>query len=380
MLSRISVALLVFLCLSCQKRGAGTEGPSEAIQSGGVTVTHASRFQITYGNGYKVLTVDRPWQGSERPLKYYLKQKGEEGALPVEDADVVIDIPVTKLICTSTTHTAFLESLEVGQTLVGFPQTQFLYSPALRSRLGEGYIEEVGVESDLNIEKILAIDPDFVMGFSSGSESGQLAKLRELGVPVVMNADYLETSVLGRAEWIKFVGAFVNKEVEAEMIFEEVASRYDSLLRVVQGVDSPKVYSGLMYGGSWYMSGGNNHVAKLIEDAGGEYLWADSNESGWLNLDFEVVYARAVNADIWIGAADFVSLASLQDADPRYADFDAFKRGNVYAYVGKIGETGANDYFESAIIRPDILLADHIKMIHPELMPDYELYYYRKLQ
>lgn len=370
------VVLSSFACSSKQEKKVKTSPELNKYPS--TEIKYAKRFEIQHGPGYKVITIDRPGQGATRSSVYLLKGKGSQVPANLV-ADVIVEVPVKKFVCTSTTQAALLEPIEEASSLVGFPQAKYLYSEIFRSNIANGQLTEVGMEAQLNIERILSLEPDLVMGFSTGSEDGQLTKLKELGIPVVMNADYLETSLLGRAEWIKFAAAFFNKEDMATQYFDRLVKDYDSLKNLIKTEESPTVFMGVMYGSTWFLPGGKNYGAELIKDSGGQYLWSEDSESGWLNLDFEVVYSMAAHADVWIGASDFETLDALSQSDPRYADFKAFKNGQVYSATNRKLEGGANDYFESGSIRPDLLLADHIKMLHPELLPDYDLYYYKKL-
>ncbi|MEQ6120646.1 ABC transporter substrate-binding protein [Reichenbachiella sp. MALMAid0571] len=345
-----------------------------------VFVQYASAFDIEYDQGYKVVTLNTPWQGSSSSLKYVLRHKDTPVIDSIKSLGQEIIIPVENLVCNSTSQIVLLEELGLIDRLKGFPQTQYIYSPQIIERVKNGSITDVGIEAKMNIEGVLAIDPDMVMAFNTGRENRQLNKLKELGIPVVINADYLETSALGRAEWIKFMSVFFDKEKEANSYFDRMVNKYDSLVSLVNDVDKVNVFSGSLYGGSWFMPAAKNYGALLISDAGGEYLWNNDDNTGWLNLDFEVVYEKAQSTDVWIGVGGFESLSQLKEADPRYADFKAFKNRRVYSYVNRVNEAGANDYFESGVLKVDIVLADHIKMIHPELLPDYELYYYKQLQ
>ncbi|MCV9386433.1 ABC transporter substrate-binding protein [Reichenbachiella ulvae] len=374
MIRNLVIIAAGFLVLACQKKN--TEETSRPAGSG---VSYAQRFSMEEYEGYNVLTVNKLWQGSDESASYLLY----EGEVPTAiDASqyTLIPYPVQSIVSNSTTHLAFLEILGVEQRLKGFAQTQYIYSESIRSQLDQGLLQEVGHEGQLDVERILGIDPDVILAFSSGSENRQLAKLEELGQPVVMTPDYLEPDILGRAEWIKFIGHLTGKEDEAEAYFSQIAAAYDSLTTMVNDVERPSVFSGTLYGGTWFMPAGNNYNALLMKDAGAEYLWTDAAGTGWINLDFEAVYAKAYQADFWIGVADYQSIEALVAADERYANFEAVKTGQVYGYTKRMSTSGGNDYFESGNANPHLLLADHIKILHPELLPDYELFYYKKLE
>lgn len=202
-----------------------------------------------------------------------------------------------------------------------------------------------------------------------------------MGIPVLSVMDYSENSVLGKAEWIKLFGLMLNKEGESIKLFNNKKKIYDSLIGLMELTEiRPTVMSGTIYGGSWFMPGGKNYNSSLINQAGGKYIYEDDESNGWLNLDFEEIYAKAYDSDLWIGAANFSSLDEMIEIEPRYANFKAFENNQIYSYTARVNENGANDYFESGNINPEKVLADHIKILHPELLPDYDLYYYVRLE
>ncbi|MFY0652472.1 MAG: ABC transporter substrate-binding protein [Cyclobacteriaceae bacterium] len=369
--------VLVVLFSCSEKRNQAISLKNDAPQ---LSIKHANAFDIKYLDGYKIVTLKTPWQGNSEPITYVLRNRHTPINDSISSLGQEIVVPIERLICNSTSQIILLKELGVLESLVGFPQTHYIYSPDIKERVKAGDIAEVGVESNLNVETILSLDPDMVMAFNTGREDRQLKKLKELGIPVVINADYMETSALGRAEWIKYMAVFFDEEVEAEAYFQKVESNYDSLKRIVKKRNDQNIMSGSLYGGSWYMPGGNNYGSLFMQDAGGNYLWADNENVGWLNLSFELVFERANAANIWIGMGSLASLQELTDADERYADFKAFKNKMVYSYVNRVNEQGANDYFESGTIRPDLVLADYIKMINPELLPEHELYYFKQLE
>ena len=342
---------MVFSCKPGKNDGYETQ-PEQ------VSIEYASKFSIV-GDKVKVL---EPWPGAANEIEY------EVGEVP------------KKIICTSTTHLPFLELLGVANTLVGFPGTQYITSEHIREMVEDGTIVDVGGEGSLNIEMIIGLDPDLVFAFDMGNESTVLDKLEESGIKVIYNADFLETSTLGRAEWIKFFGAFFEKEQEADSIFKVIESNYDSLLNLTQNItERPEILSGVLYGDTWFLPGGKNWSAQFFNDAGGQYFLGDSEKTGWLELGFEYVFEEGHEAEYWIGVATFQTKKDLVDQDSRYAQFDAFTKNRVFNYCKKIGAQGGYDIFESGYARPDRVLADMIKIIHPELLPDYETYYFELL-
>jgi len=205
--------------------------------------------------------------------------------------------------------------------------------------------------------------------------------MEALGVPVVINAEYLEKHPLGRAEWIKFIALFFNKEHAADSIFNSIEQLYlQTKASADTVVNKPSVLSGIVYGDAWFMPGGRNYAAQLFADAGCNYLWNEDNSTGFLELDFESVYNKANEAELWIGVGSHGSLNSLGDSDHRYKKFRAFQNGNVYTYDARKGAKGGSVYLELGYLRPDIILQDLVKIAHPQLLPDYTLYFHKRLE
>ncbi|MEP3387560.1 MAG: ABC transporter substrate-binding protein [Reichenbachiella sp.] len=373
----LSFFLCLAFCISCTSKQENGDASDQSIDS---DIQYAERFDVKYQDGIKLITIDKPWQGSKEPLQYLLYTDSIPSKYLNDITLIKIKTPVQTIVSNLTTQLALMDELGVTDRLTGFAQTQFIYSSDILDRVEQGTVKEVGPDGSLDIESILDLNPDIILAFSSGTENRQLEKLKELGMNVVMNAGYMETSLLGRFEWIKFLGHLTGQEEKAKEVFDQKVMIYDSLKQLVIGREQPTVITGTLYGGTWFMPAGENYGANIISAAGGDYLWKEDQSSGWLSMDFESVFEKGYNADYWIGVASYTSLEQLRQADERYAEFEAFKNGNVYSYMARVNEEGANDYFESGNVNPEKLLADHIKIMHPELLPDYELYYYMKLE
>ena len=200
-------------------------------------------------------------------------------------------------------------------------------------------------------------------------------------MPVIINAEYLEKHPLGRAEWIKFVALFFNKEKTADSVFQVIENEYNKTTELALQIPmKPTVISGVVYGDAWFMPGGQNYAARLLKDAGCEYLWADDTSQGFLELSFESVYAKAKEADLWIGVGSFLSLKEIKDAEDRYSKFKPWQQKAVFTYNARKGAKGGSEFLELGYARPDLILKDLVKIAHPDLLPDYELYFHKKLE
>lgn len=367
--------LLIISCKEVQKPTSSSTETEKAIQ-----ITYAKGFEIQSFNEYKVITLKNVWPGSEREFKYALIEKG--ATLPSSETfDAIIEIPVKKIVVTSTTHIPSLEMLGVEESLVGFPNLDYISSIKTRKRIAEDAIVELGRNEDINTEVLINLSPDLVVGFAVDGVNKTLSIIKKTGIPIVYNGDWTETSPLGKAEWIKFFGVFFKKEKEADSIFSEIMTQYlIAKEKALKAKNRPTVLSGAMYKDVWHLPQGNSWAAQFIADANGEYLWKESEGTGSLSLNLENVLEKGVNADYWIGPGYFSSLLQLKDTHNVYIQFDAFKNENVYNFTNKKGETGGLLYFELAPNRPDIVLKDIIKILHPELLPEHELFFFDKLQ
>ena len=345
-------------------------------------IQYAQGFTVSYHKNYKLVTINRPFPSSKTPVRYMLVQCGTP--LPKDiKADQIITVPVRSLIVFSTTHIPHLEKLNVLDRLVGIADLSLVYSSEVRDRFAQNKIKEIAKGGRLNTEDIIRLNPDLITTFAVGNaEADTYPKLIELGLKVVLNAEYLENSPLGRAEWLKFTALFFNQEELADQEFNQIADRYAKIAKLTQKVtQKPTVLTGLNFQGTWYVAGGNSYSAQLIKDAGANYLWADDRTTGSIPLSFEAVFAKASNADFWLpNASMWLSLADISKSDPRYAEFRAFKKRQVFNNTRRRRNDGANDFWEGGVINPDLILADLVKIFHPELLPDHNLFYFQKLQ
>lgn len=360
--------------------GACAPEKKQDAKPAATTLKYATGFIVTQETNLKRITISTPYPGAKEEFNYLLVPQGESA--PVADANTqVIHVPIQNIVCTSTTHIPLLDYLNETTSLIGFPTTDYISSEKMRARIDRQEITDLGIDKGMNLELLYSLKPDLVMSYTMTGDLGQLNKLKELGIPVVVNAEYLETHPLGRAEWIKFMALFFNKEREADSVFNEIECEYlATQQRVAQATQQPTVLSGIVYGDTWFMPGGKNYAARLLADAGTNYLWRETDSNSFLELSFESVYDKAKNADFWIGVGSFNSLAEIQAADSRYALFKPFQQGNVYTYNARKGAKGGSEFLELGYLRPDWILKDLVKIAHPELLPEYELYFHAQLK
>lgn len=344
-------------------------------------VTHAGGFTIEYFAHYKVITVQTPFPGSE-PQQYVLVQCGAPAPASYTAAQV-ITTPLQTVVTMSTTYLTALDELGVLERLIGLDEATYVNNPTVLQMAATGKLTMVGVGAGVNVEQAIDLQPGLIMAVSTGNaEFDAHPKLLEAGLKVVLNAEWLETSPLGRAEWIKFIAAFFNREATAAALFAEREARYQELTALATTAESrPTVFVNTVARGTWSTPGGHSYIARFLADAGADYLWAHETTNERMQLAFEEVYDMAQSADFWVNSGrNAKTLVELLTEDSRYADFTAVQKGNVWNNNARLGPNGGNEYWEIGVAHPDVVLADLIKIFHPELLPEYELVYYHRLQ
>lgn len=284
------------------------------------------------------------------------------------------------IISLSNRYLPSLKVLGLYDRLVGVDSVEGIYDPEVLARAAANELPAVGLGADVNVEQVIALEPDLVMAFAGRqAEFNAHPKLLEAGINVAINAEYMENTALGRAEWIKYVALFFNQEAKATEYFNGTMRRYQDLVAVATSAKTkPSVLWGLPGKDTWFMPGGAGFVAQLLRDAGATYPWSDDTSTGNMPLAFEAVFERAGAADFWLAADGYPSMAEMLAADNRLAELDPVKNNNVWANDARINDTNGNDYWETGIIDADVVLADLIKIFHPDLLPDHELVYWRQ--
>jgi iron complex transport system substrate-binding protein len=343
-------------------------------------VRHAKGFSIVRHDGFTIVKVSNPWPNSSMEYTYILKQKS--AVIPDSLAQYqIISVPIKKIIVTSTTHIPSLEMLEVESSLIGFPNMKYISSEKVRARIDAGRVHEVGSTQNLNTEIIINLQPHVIVAHGIDNNNPALDNLQKSGLNVMLNGDWNEPTALGKAEWIKFFGALYGLDTKADSIFSDIEKEYSNILKLASKVtNKPTVLSGAIYQDKWNLPQGDSWGALMLAQAGGSYLWADTKGTGSLSLPFETVFEKGKGADFWIGPGQFTSFNDMTDSNPHYKEFQAFKNRQVYSYSIKKGKTGGVLYYELAPNRPDLVMKDLVKILHPELLPEYDLYFFEKLK
>ena len=343
-------------------------------------IKYANGFDIITKNGIKKLIIKSPYQNSKDVFEYQIKNKTV--SKNINKNNLIIEVPITKILVTSTTHIPMVELLNEEATVIGFPYSKYVSSEKTRQLIDSGNITEIGKENSLNTEILLDLEPEIVVGYSVSSADKSLTTIKKAGINVIYNGDWLEETPLGRAEWIKFFGVLFNKEKQADSIFKIIETNYLEAKKIaLTAIKKPTILSGaIMSKDIWNLPAGDSFVAQFLKDANLDYLWKNSKGKGSLSLSFESVFDKGVNADFWIAPGYFSTKEQLLNSNQIYTKFKAFENGNIYTPSTKKGTTGGVIYYELAPTRPDLVLKDIIKITNTDLLPDYKMTFFQKMK
>lgn len=343
-----------------------------------IEVEYAEGFRLQYIPGAVLATLSDP-QNPEEATQYHFAfiqdaAQCDKSAIPSEYTQVAI--PLNRVVCMTTLQLSNFIALDQLDKVVGMSSTRHLFNQEVKERIKSGKINKIGIEGNFDREVVMAIEPDIIL--ISPFKRGGYDDLKDVDIPLIPHLGYKENSPLGQAEWIKFIGLLLGKESEANKVFAELRDEYNKWKEIAEkATPRPTVFSGDLKSGTWYAVGGKSFLAQLFRDAGADYFLKDDPNTGGVTLDFETIYSKAAEVDYWRILSSFdgeFTYGALQAQDERYKDFKAFKeKGVIHCNLS------TTPYYESAIIHPDLLLKDFIKVFHPELLPEYTPTYYHRL-
>ena len=361
-----SVIFILILFCSCKREESGKIDNSES------ETIEAHYLKIKYYDDFSIVSIINPWDTTKFLANYILI--GDESEIPEEFKDFTpVHVPLQRGVVFSSVHSGAIAELGASERIKGIVDAIYFKDEFIKEGLKKGEIVDLGNSNNPSIEKVIALNPDGILltlydGFSS--------QLDRPGMKLIKFVDNMEETPLGRAEWIKFIGRLVGKKEVSDSIFKSVSKEYNSLKNRASEYDcSPKIMAENMYQGVWYVPGGNSYQARMIEDAGGAYIWGDDNSNGSLNLSFETVLDKAQYADFWLLKlyGEELTKESLLAQDSRYRFFKCVDQGGVY-----YANTERVNLFEEFPYHPEHLLKDYIIIFHPKTETD-TLRYFRKM-
>ena len=361
LISYIFAAFLLLLSVgACQSGKQGGESPAGDT----LTLAHAQLLTIVDYDGYSVASIKDPWN-KDRTLHEYVLLPNESQIPEHLPKATVVRTPVSKAVIYTSVHSALVQELGAEQQIGGVCDFQYIHVPYIIQGVQEGRITDCGDAMSPDLERIIDLEPDAIM-LSPFENSGGYGRVEELDVPIVECADYMETSALGRAEWMKFYGRLFGKAQEADSLFAEVDRSYQELKQLASETESyPEVVADMKTGSVWYVPGGQSTQGKLFADAHAYYPYADDTHSGSLALSFEAVFDKCGEADVWIFRYNQPTPMTYRQLAADYAgnaEMKAFKQRNIYGC-----NTNASLFYEETPFHPDRLLSEYIQLFHPEV-------------
>ena len=375
--SFLCLILLVVLMVSCNgNKSAKIEDFSQSLY----TPEYASGFDIKGADGHKssLITVSNPWQGADSiTTQLFIARDGETA--PEGFTGQVLQGDADHIVAMSSTHIAMLDAVDAADCVVGVSGIDYISNPDIQARRDS--VGDVGYEGNINYELLLSLDPDIVLLYGVNGASAMEGKLTELGIPYMYVGDYLEESPLGKAEWLVALSEIIGKREAGEKVFADIPVRYNALKQKVADAvpDAPSVMLNTPYGDSWFMPSTESYVARLVTDAGGNYIYQKNTGNASAPIDLEEAYMLTSQADMWLNVGMANSLDDLKASCPKFTDTRCFRNGYIYNNNLRTNAAGGNDYYESAVVNPDILLRDLVKIFHPELVEE-DFVYYKQLK
>ncbi|HJE48066.1 ABC transporter substrate-binding protein [Phocaeicola coprophilus] len=364
----------VLLLSAC---GGGSKTSSLQAEGDTVRMKYSSLLQIVKHADYTVVTIRNPWD-TLKVLHTYLLADREKPLPEHLPEGTVVRTPLQKSVIYSSIHCSLWSELDELKGIGGVCGLEYIKLPQIQEGCRNGSIVNVGNSMNPDIERIIDLRPDAIL-LSPFENSGGYGRVGKLNIPIIECADYMETSALGRAEWMRLYGLLLGKEAQADSLFAGIEKEYLTLTQQVksQNLKRPTVISEMKNSSAWYIPGGNSTMGRLYQDAGADYVFAYLSNSGSVPLAFETVFDRGGNADIWLikyNQPQDKTYSELERDYAPYARFKAFQDRKVYGC-----NTNHVPFYEESPFHPELLLKDLIKIFHPELLPDYDLKYFSNL-
>ena len=345
------------------------------------TPEYASGFSIIGAEGKRstILKVRNPWQDAQNVETMLFIARGNEKA-PEGFNGQVLDGDAQRVVCMSSSHVAMLDAVGSVDKVVGVSGIDFISNQYIIDNRSK--IADVGYDGNMNFELLVAQKPDIILLFGINGACAMEPKLEELGIPYAYVGEYVEEDPLGKTEWLVALAEIIGCREQGEAFFSKIPQKYQHLkdLAPVSISGKPKVMINTPYADSWFMASSTSYVARLISDAGGDYIYKKNTSNHSMPIDVEEAAILTTKADVWINVGSLNSLNDLRSQFPKFSDVPCVKKGEVYNCDKRQNPFGGNDYWESGVVNPDMVLRDLIKIFHPELESDKEFVYYRKLE
>lgn len=361
----ISVFLISISTISCSQKEVIYE-----IENAENTVKYAQNLEIIKNDGDVLIHIKDP-ETHQIEKRLFIAKNDRIPPLGYK----VIERKMKSFIALSSTYIGMLGKLNETSIVVGVSNHIYIHNPQVLKRYNEGKVIEMGEESLIPVESIIASKAQMIMYSGFGKTFPHEEQLEKIGIICLANYDWRENHPLGKAEWIKLFGYLTGKEKEAESYFLKVEKEYNELKKIASTRESkPSVFSGNMVGDVWHTPAGESYNARLFRDANCKYIYANTKGTGSIERSFEQILQDNRFSDIWLNPG-CITKKELLDFQPKYIHFESVKNDKVYSY-----SYSGNEFWERSAIEPHHVLSDLIQIFHPEWMNKKELYFYRQLK
>lgn len=357
-ITSLLISVLITLC-ACRGNSTDTSFSGDTLE-----LKYAKQLHIIKCDGYNVVTLNDPWNKGKILHTYILVPSDKE--LPANlPQGTIVRTPLQRAVVTTSVHCGLIMSFGKGQNIKGVCDVKYINLPWIQQQCKEKKIADCGSGITPTLEKIIGINADAIL-ISPFQNSGGYGRLNEWEKPIIETADYMETTALGRAEWMKFYGMLFGAEKQADSIFNDVETKYNSLKQIAKTAKTRhSVIIDKKNSSVWYVPGGQSTIGQIIADANAAYPFSAEKSSGSLPLPFEIVLEKAGNSDIWLiryNSPQKATYKSLLTENSGYSQFKAFKNKMVFGC-----NTYSNTFYEDTPFHPDLLLRDFIIITHPEI-------------
>ena len=358
-ISFLSIAVSLSSCGN--KSGVGVSSSGDTIR-----YRYATLLTRIAHDRYDEIIINDPWKKGHVLHKYCLVKRADSaqvGNLPV-GSDVVY-LPVNRAVVATAPLCQLMLWLQAPTVIKGVCDAEYVNIAELQKLIAQGTITSCGSSMAPSLEQMAVLHPQAL--FMSSYENGSFSMLKRLKAPVIECVEYMEPNALARAEWMKFYGLLIGKERQADSLFTQVEKSYKNLVALAaKAKQRPMVLTERVTGGTWYCPGGASSMATLLSDANARYVFAHDTHSGSLSLAPEAVVAAAHDADVWLftylGPRP-LSKQQLLAEYHGYANIKAFRNAKIYQCSSE-----RSTYFNEVSFHPDFLLADMIKIFHPDII------------
>jgi iron complex transport system substrate-binding protein len=372
----IALFFLFFSAVGCVEKDKGNLEQPEIVKEP-VVFEHAKNVKMdSFSGGFLLEIMAKQWLLIDKNSKNFKKPK-EWDSIPV------IYVPVERPVILSTSYLGYLRYLGVDSKIVGVGEKKYIADSAFYQFIEAKNIPNLGNGALLSLEKLFSLQPDLVLTFSSGEAKHEdYLRMKSLNLPVILASEWNEVSPLAKAEWLKVFGVLFDRYSLSDSLFRDIEQRYQKKASFVEKMpDSlrPTVLIGGPVGGIWYAPSPLSYTAELVRDAGGRYIWADQNTNKWFNFSLEEALLQGKNADIWIHPSNFKTPEEVLQNERRVDLLKAWKEKRVFQNDKRVGPVGGNDFYEEAVVRPDLVLEDLIKVFYPNFFEDSSMRWYRNI-